>query len=68
MLELSAASAEIDSPFVRCPEEEGFQRRLAFLLTVVHRHPKVPTVVSQDLLEMHKEFGNLYYVLSRTYW
>lgn len=67
MLELSAASAEMDSLFVRCREESGYQRQLALLLAEVFLRPAGPATVSLHLLALSENFWYLYYVANRLY-
>lgn len=68
MLELSVASVQIDSPFVRYPEKDGYQRRLASLITEVCQRPEVPTVLSPALLTFPEQFVYLYYVANHPSW
>lgn len=60
-IELLVASAKMDSPFVRCHEEGGYQRRLFFWLAEVRRRLEVPTVVTPDLLALPEDYRHLYY-------
>lgn len=42
----------MDSPFVRCREEDDYQHRLVVLLVEVCRHPEVLGVVADDPLTL----------------
>lgn len=44
-IEFSTTPAEIDSLFLRCCDEDGYQRRLIFLLELVRSRLEVPVVV-----------------------
>lgn len=68
LLWLSAASADMESPLVRCREEEGYQRRPALLLAEVLQSPKVLTFVTPDLLVLPKNFEHLYLAMNHSYW
>lgn len=59
---------KIDSLFVRCRDENGYQRRLDLLLADVRRRTKVCTVVLPDSLTLFVYFGQFYYVERRSYW
>lgn len=67
-LELFAGSSVMHSPPVCCGEEVWYQQRLVLLLTEVRRRPKLITVILSDVSVLPKIFGNLYYVVSRSYW
>lgn len=58
-LELLAASAKMDSPFLRRSDEYSYQRRLALMLAAVRQRPEIRTVLSSDLMTLSEDFGPL---------
>lgn len=65
---LKTASREVNSSFVRCGDEGGYQQRLAALFAEVHLRTVVPTVLATDLLCLAKDIGYLYFVANTFYW
>lgn len=58
----------MDSPFILCREEDGYQQRLAALLVEVRRRSAVLTLAATDLLCFTEDLWLLYYVADRSYW
>lgn len=58
----------MDSSFVRCCEEEGYEQRLAALLGEVRCRTTVLTVVDTDLLCFVEDLSHLYFVINRSNW
>lgn len=58
----------MDSPFVRFPEEDGYQQSLAALVAEVRRRSTLPTLIATDLLCLAESLGPLYFVSNHPYW
>lgn len=61
-LRLQVACQNMDSPFVRCREEGGFQKSLPASLAEVRRCSEVPNVVAVDLLALPENLDPLYFL------
>lgn len=59
-LHLQVDYQKMDSPFVRCAEEDDYQKMLATLLADVNRRLEVPNVPAVILLVLWGSFVRLY--------
>lgn len=57
----------MDSPSVRCREEDEFQERLSALLAELRWGPAGPTDVAKDFLCLPEYLGHVYLVALRAY-
>lgn len=64
---LKAECREMDSPFVRCREEDDYQQRLEALLAEVRDRFTVPTLVATDLFCLAEDLCHLYFVANSSY-
>lgn len=55
MLELSAASDEMDSDVACCCEKDSYQRQLSLLFADIRHLLEVPTIVSTDVLVLSND-------------
>lgn len=61
------ACRELGSSFIRCREEDDYQKKLATLLAEIRRLAKVPRVDAINLLAFPENLGRFYFISNRVY-
>lgn len=59
MLILKITCEEMGSLFIRCREENKYQKRMTALVAELRRRPTVPSVLATDLVSLAEAFGRV---------